>query len=1041
MHRTLIFLAVLLLGSRCTCLASSNSSIGLKTLPLRSDNAVRFSPLSIEAGLSQTRVEQIIEDDHGFIWFGTQYGLNRFDGYSYRVFAHASNDPNSLGGVYIRALFKEADGSLWIACDQTLDNYDPVKERFTHYHLRNTGSLGLPEPTVAQISQDSNGTIWLATSVGLYGITKGDHRVHSYVHRDSDPSSISSNDVQSSGLDRQKEFWVATRNGLNKFNVTTGRVETYIPLPVTYASAAFHEDRQGRFWVTYGSRNYLGLLDRASGKLTQIEPEPRSTSSPTARTIFSMMEDHEGTMWFATAGNGLLRLDNDVTHFTRYESVSGDSKTLPSNRVNTVFEDSSHRFWVGLHQDAPETFVLGNTSFRSFSRQVVSNSNLVSSLVSAIYKDRRGDIWIGTTGALQLVDHKTGFYRRIHRFDGTDVLAIIEDASGTLWFGTADFGLMSLDRHGKWRQYRRRPGDGSTLISDTVERLLIDHSGSLWAATWDGLSRFNARGHTFESYTPSIALGNTNYYAIAEDSSGSLLLGSNRGFDLFDPLAKEFRTLTHESRDATSLSDNRVNAIYIDRSDRVWVGTQNGLNRLMKDRKSFEHFDQRDGLSGNVVSCIQDDGRGSLWMSTNRGLSQLDSVSGKFSIYSEFDGLHGADFTGWGACSKAKDGELFFGGFSGAVAFQPSLVYEDYSRPTVRITEFQIRGKPIAPTANSFLEKAIDYTSLLRLQHSQSIFSITFAGMNHRDTSKLRYRYKLDGLDRSWNEVSDLERTASYTTLPAATYTFRVETATIRGPWIEPGTSLTIIVAPAWWNGWLFRTMMVFLFIMALYWAYRRRIQAQEEQFRIKFEERLDERTRLARTLHDTLLQTIQGSKMVADNALHTSDPIRMRKAIERISEWLAQATSEGRLAVASLRNSPHQTGTLGLSIDKLLQTVISGSDVEGVFTQSGECRSMPSDIREDIYFIAHEAIRNAFTHSHGTRIEVTLLLSESVVLKVRDNGVGISNAFVKGGRSGHFGLRGMKERAARMRGTLTITSATAGGSEVVLTIPGTAED
>lgn len=1037
-HRKLVVMAILLvLGSRFRCLASPALSIPAIELPLRSGTDIRFNHLSLDAGLSQTRVEQIVEDDHGFIWFGTQYGLNRFDGYSYRVFVHDNSNPNSLGGVYIRALFKDANGTLWIACDQTLDNYDPVTERFTHYRLGNTVPSGVAEPTVAQISQDLSGTIWLSTSAGLYGITKSDHRVHRYVHQDSDPSSISSNDVQSSGLDRHNDFWVATRNGLNKLNLASGRVEKYIPLPVIYASAAFHEDSQGRFWVTYGPVNSLGLLDRNSGKLTPIQPNLGTSKSQTAGTIFSMMEDHEEAMWFATAGLGLLRLDKKATYFTRYQNEIGDSNSLASNRVNTVFEDTGHRFWVGLHQDSPDFFVLDSSSFRSFSRQAGSSNNLVSSLVSSIYKDRNGDIWIGTTGALQVIDHKTGSYRRVHRFDGTDVLSIIEDSSGTLWFGTADFGLFSMDpQTAGWHQYRHRPSDPSAIIGDTVERILVDHSGSLWAATWDGISHFNANNHSFESYTSKPERGSTNYYAIAEDSSGALWLGSNRGLDFFDPLTKEFTTLTHHSEDAASLSDNRVNTIYIDASKHVWVGTQNGLDRLKEDRKSFEHFSQNDDLSGNVISCIQSDDAGSLWMSTNRGLSRFDPTARTLKVYAQIDGLPGEDLTGWGACSRHDDGEMFFGGFSGAVAFQPRTVSETLSRPSVRLTDFQLSGKSIAPAANTFLEQAIDYTSLLRLNHSQSIFSFTFAGLNYRNSDKLRYRYKLDGLDRDWNEVSGTKRTASYTTLPAGTYTFRVETAASRGLWIEPGAALKIIIAPAWWNSWPFRTMIAILFAVALYWAYRHRLEAQEAEFKMKLEERLGERTRIARDLHDTLLQTIQGSKMAADNALHTSDPLQMRRAVERISAWLGQATREGRVAVESLRTSPDQAGSLSTTIDKLLQDATDGSGIEGVFTQAGEAKPLHAAVTDEVYRIAHEAIRNACTHSHGTRIEVRLVFSNDVVLSIRDNGLGITEALARDGRSGHYGVQGMKERAARIEAELSIEASSPTGTKVTLTVP-----
>jgi PAS domain S-box-containing protein len=373
------------------------------------------------------------------------------------------------------------------------------------------------------------------------------------------------------------------------------------------------------------------------------------------------------------------------------------------------------------------------------------------------------------------------------------------------------------------------------LCSGVVQRLLIDHRGTLWAATWDGLCRFDPLTQRFTTYKPDPKTRGLNYYAIAEDPQGNLWLGGNLGLHRFDPNTGQFTVYSHKFDDPHSLSDNRVAAVYFDRAGSMWVGTQNGLDKFDPGTRTFAVYSERDGMGGNVVSCILEDQRGLLWMSTNKGVSSFDPRTQKFSNYTVADGLPGPDLTGWGACFKSAAGEMFFAGFSGITAFFPGQVAADAVVanafvPPLVLTDFRLFGSPVTLSPGSPLKKAINYTDTITLSHSQNIFSIGFSALSFFSPATNRYRYMLEGLDQKWNEVGSDQRLAGYTTLPAGTYMFHVQGASRRGPWSEPGAQLRIQILPPWWNTWWFRALCATACLALLWGLYRVRIQQLRRQ-------------------------------------------------------------------------------------------------------------------------------------------------------------------------------------------------------------------
>jgi ligand-binding sensor domain-containing protein/signal transduction histidine kinase len=1003
-------------------------------MPLVDGNDIRFRQIRGVNSLSQTRAAPTVQDGLGFLWFGTQYGLNRFDGYKFKVFRHEPDKPNSLGGVYVRSLFIDHSGTLWVGCDQSLDRFDPVTETFTHFRIGRPGSDENDGPAI-HISEDQSGKLWLATAKGLFKLDPVNGKTVRYSHDPNDPTSLSGDDINFCDDDRQGTFWVASGGGLDAFDQRTGRVTAYIPMD-GHISFMFHEDRLGTFWIARTTPGCpLAVVDRTTRKLTCFSIYEGRHRVTTIAGIYSMLESRDGTMWMATEGAGLLKYDRGRNRLVRYKNHPEDSESLGSDSVIYLFEDSEGDIWVDLHEAAPYFFSENPPLFQTFTHQ---RGQLKGSLVTAIYEDRRKILWIGSTGGLNRIDRANGT-NIVPPGVGVkgEVLSMIEDRAGALVAGTFRPGLQRLDPvTGQAAPYHQSRGAHSNQGDNPIMRLFIDHLGTLWAATWGGLRRFDWTSGQFTTYKPDPKV-DIDFSDIKEDVNGNLWLGGESGLHRFDPLTSRFTAYKHDPDNPHSVSDHRVTSVFIDHAGGMWLGTQNGLDRFDSSSGTARVFYEKDGLAGNVVSCILEDERGTLWMGTNNGLSNFDPRTEKFSNYSVADGIPGPDLTGWSTCFKSPDGEMFFGGFSGATAFYPNKISASSFLPRTVLTDLQLSGSSISIGPGSPLSQSITYTKSITLTHRQNIFAIEFSALSHFNSSTNRYRYKLVGLDNQWHEVNSDQRVASYTTLPHGRYTFRVEGATSRGAWSEPGAALEIEILPPWWETWWFTAIYVTAIFLLGVFGYRYRLHQIAQQFNVRLEERINERTRLARELHDTLLQTIQSSRMVADDALEGSKDFQgMQVAMRRLSNWLGRATEEGRAALNSLRTSSIENADLLEALEEVAK-VETHQPLLVSFNIVGAKREMLAVLTEEIYRIACEGIRNAFMHSGGSRVDVEICYGTDFILRISDNGKGVPQELAERGKQGHFGLKGMKERASRIGAELTLITSPTSGTQITLRVPG----
>ena len=637
LHLTKIIALVLFsLGARGEVTSKASSTVASNSvtdsLPANIDladgNDLRFRRLSTDSGLSQTRAAWVVQDKVGFIWFGTQYGLNRYDGYKSRVFKHEPGRPDSLSCVYIRSLFVDHAGILWVGCDRYLDRFEPATESFVHYRIDTEISDDLSTP-IDRIDEDRGGTLWLATAKGLYRFDPTSGRTTRYVHVPGDSASIADSRTNMSGEDRAGRFWVASGGGLEEFDRTTGKVIGRAPFRGEVSR--FHQDESGDFWlIGRDSACALAIWNPKTDAVKCHTLKYNLHGKPLGVVISEVLEARDGVLWFGSTG-GLLRFDQAQKRFTRYHSDSFNKESLESDSVIFLYQDNEGNIWTCFQVVEPNFFSVRPQPFENFTNQ---RGSLLDPLVTSIYEDHNGILWIGSMGGLNRIDRRAGTNIASPHI-GNETLAMLEDRSGVLIGGTFHQGLQRLDRDtGQTSDYFR----GGPMGAKPIMRLIYDHAGSLWAAMYGGVGRYDPISGKFLMYTPE-SRNTIQYQEIKEDKDGYFWLGGQSGLHRFDPRTGKFKIYEHRPDNPDSLSDNRINSVLIDHGGTMWIGTQDGLDKFDPAAETFKTYYERDGLAGEVVSCILEDKQGILWMGTNNGLSSFDRKTERFQNFSSADGL------------------------------------------------------------------------------------------------------------------------------------------------------------------------------------------------------------------------------------------------------------------------------------------------------------------------------------------------------------------------------------------------------------------
>jgi signal transduction histidine kinase/ligand-binding sensor domain-containing protein len=950
----------------------------------------------------------ITQTSDGYVWIAGS-GLLRFDGVTMTPVLPQKSFPTESG---INWLLGSRDGSLWMGTYRGL------------YRRKDGEAFSSPIKTggVESILEDHDGAIWVTrTRVGgvegsLCRIVGSDLKCYAKDKSDGNPASFGTSLAE----DRSGNIWFGCQM-LCRWNGSS--ISHYLQEQIDHPSgdgvvglAAGAADSV--FVAMDGVGPGLGVRRYSNGSFTSyVVP---GFDGATVRAV-ALLLDRDQTLWVGTESQGLYHVhDGHADHYGAAQGLTGDE-------VRSIYQDREGDLWITTDKGVD---VFRDVPIVSFS----STEGLNGGDPSAVLARKDNSLWVGLKGALALI--RPDSISLTTMADGhpiQDVYALFEDHLGQVWLGINR--TVMVHQLGKFSEIKGQ--DGHRL--DSIAKIFSfteDIDGNIWAIGYDDpkhiihLLRIRDR-RVQEDINIGSLLPRAHF--LGADPAGGIWIGTVDG------------KLAHYQNGAANIVSNgrsgalsvEMYSFAVDSAGVVWGASTEGLYRW--DRGRLSVMDSHNGLPCSGITAALIDDSGSLWLDSAKcgylRISAADLAS--WAAHPEaqvtatsLGALDGAD-PGWNgdriqpSAAKSPDGRLWFVGLSSLQMIDPGRSYKNRTPPPVHVERLVADGKTFSPAS------PISLPPLTRDIH------IDYTALSFVLPQRMGFRYILEGRDKGWQDPG-LRRQAFYSDLQPGTYRFRVIASNNDGVWNETGATLDFKVAAAWYQTIWFRALCLVAGLLLLWAIYRLRVRRIAGAIKARFDERLAERTRIARDLHDTFLQTIQGSKLVADDALSAStDLSHMRQAMEKLSAWLGRATEEGRAALNSLRTSPTEVNDLADAFRRALEECRSHSSMEVSLQVSGQIQEMHPIVRDEVYRIGYEAIRNACVHSQATQLRVELSYAQDLSLRISDNGAGIDPDIMHRGKPGHFGLQGMRERAARVVGKFSVESSAGSGTAISLTVPG----
>jgi signal transduction histidine kinase/ligand-binding sensor domain-containing protein/CheY-like chemotaxis protein len=994
-----------------------------------------FSKLDTYTGLSNNQVNAILKDQDGFLWFGTMSGLNRYDGYSYRVFRKNYNDSSSLLDNSIRSLYELPGGKMWVSTMGGDCIYNPATEKFEADINGYLQSLGLPSGAVSNIVKGNNGRYWfLYDNLELYSYSGTDKKVKSLRQN----LSVNSLDRISSVKEtKDGKLWLVSRNGfLQEYDMNSNKI--------IFSSTAIQNlnkennpfnlfiDTDGDIWL-WALNSGVFLFHPEDFSIRQFN-ENSFPSRLNSNLVTQVVQDNKGLIWVATDRGGVTLIDKKNNFNISYLlNDPKDPRSLGQNGIRTMYKDNDGIIWLGSAKQGI-SYLNSNIVLFSLYRHIESNiKSLPFDDINRFVEDKSGNLWIGTNGGgLIFFDRKQNTFKQyLHDPNNKNslstnvIVGMCIDHENVLWIGTYFGGLNSFDGK-KFKHYRHSDSDSSSLASDNVWEIFEDREQHLWIGTLGGgLDILNRETNRFEHvrYRGEPDLTPFNYIStILQDKKGNLWVGTTGGIVVLEK-GKTTQVFYQQSKDKGHLSNNNILCFLEDSKGRIWAGTREGLNLFDEKTKQFQIFTTSDGLPDNMILNILEDNHQTLWISTLNGLCNAIPKQGKaglvFSIirYDDANNLQDREFTDNSAL-KTRAGELIFGGPSGFNIINPDKIQQPVYHPKIVFTGLQILGKSVVPgelvNNRVLLQQSLSRLQSIGLKYKENVFSIEFASLDFGHRIQDKYAYMLEGFNSDWLYVDGNLRRATYTNIGPGHYTFKVKVLNRDGVWSDEKT-LQINIEPPFWRtniAYIFYALFLAgLFLLArriildrIHMRYEVQLQRKEaerahslEQFKTKFFTNVSHEFRTPLSLVISPLDKI--IKQTTDEELKKQLNLVQRNA-KRLLSLVNQLLDFRKMEVQEIKLHPAIGDIIGFSKD-ISHSFMDIAEKKNIrFSFSSDIDSLEiyfdKDKIEKIFF---NLLSNAFKYTHdngAVSIHLAYKLAAdneddgTLAIEVKDSGIGI---------------------------------------------------
>lgn len=735
---------------------------------------INFQSITIDDGLSQSLAEYIYQDSLGYIWIGTNDGLNRYNGNEFKVYKNIKNDENTISNNMISSLVEDSNKNLWIGTDGGLNKMNLNTGEITRYLVSEEDKL-YSNTVVDELLIDSRGRLWVCTINGL----------NLYDSENDNFIKVASEYLENKGIqdiveDNEGNIWVSTRDGLFKYNHEKKSVETFYhdendenTISENNIFSLHYSNNELWIGTKTGGLNIMNLKDYSIKKYVHDSNNPKSIPSNLIRDI---IRDKDGNIWLAT-DQGLASFDERNETFYTYKKNT-DKYSICDDNVINLYQDNLGVIWVGTFGGISKFFP--NNDFKVYRNDPTDNNSLSSSSVCGIYEDDEGNVWIGTfnAGVNKVSGNEvTRFFNDVNEPNSLSSNRIkdITGIDNEIWIAT-DNGLNKYDKDtGRFTVYKKTE-DENSVINSEIRVLYIDNEGILWIGTRGGISTFDRQGK-FTSYNEVLEKNGVyekTISAIYEDSEGIMWfgLGNDGGLVKYNKETGEVKNYLSDDDNKNSLSFNNVRSISEDSDGNIWIGTQDGLNKLNKNTEEFKVYLYSDGLSNSFIYGVLVDDYDNIWATTNYGLSMYDQSEDKFVRYYEADGLATNEFNGF-SYHKNKNGEIYVGGVNGVTKFNPLELQLKMGTSDVIVDSIKTSGGMEVTLRDNIV-----------LEYDSRELYIKFFIPEYKNMSQMQYAYKLEGMDSEW-EFSGTENYARYANLPPGKYKMLMAGRNYNGIWSD----------------------------------------------------------------------------------------------------------------------------------------------------------------------------------------------------------------------------------------------------------------